>query len=57
MTKQVTSAILQKIRKCRPVRGRKHKGDFGKVLVIGGCEEYSGAPVMVANAAIAVLRS
>ena len=55
--KQVTSAILQKIRKSRPVRGSSHKGDFGKVLIIGGCEEYSGAPAMAANAAVAVLRS
>lgn len=29
-----------------------HKGDYGHVLVIGGCREYSGAPVLCAEAAL-----
>ena len=29
-----------------------HKGDFGKLLVIGGNETYSGAPALVAEAAL-----
>lgn len=28
-----------------------HKGDFGRLLVIGGSETYSGAPALVASAA------
>lgn len=28
-----------------------HKGDHGRVLVVGGCEDYSGAPAMAALAA------
>lgn len=28
-----------------------HKGNYGKLLIIGGCEGYSGAPVMCAQAA------
>ena len=29
-----------------------HKGDFGRLLVCGGCAEYPGAPVFAANAAV-----
>ena len=29
-----------------------HKGDFGKVLIIGGCGDYCGAPNMCSNAAV-----
>ena len=29
-----------------------HKGDFGRVLVIGGSETFSGAPALVAQAAL-----
>lgn len=29
-----------------------HKGDYGKVLIIGGCAEYCGAPNMCSNAAV-----
>jgi len=34
----------------RPVES--HKGDFGKLLVVGGSETYSGAPALVALAAL-----
>ncbi|MCL1888457.1 MAG: NAD(P)H-hydrate dehydratase, partial [Kiritimatiellaeota bacterium] len=30
-----------------------HKGNFGHVLVLGGSEEYTGAPVLTARAALA----
>ncbi len=33
--------------------GCEHKGDFGRLLVVGGCQEYSGTPLLVANAALA----
>jgi hydroxyethylthiazole kinase-like uncharacterized protein yjeF len=36
--------------KTRPPRA--HKGDFGRLLVIGGSETYSGAPGLVALAAL-----
>lgn len=36
--------------KPRPVES--HKGDFGKLLVVGGSETYSGAPALVALAAL-----
>ena len=29
-----------------------HKGDFGKVLVVGGCVGYTGAPYLTASAAV-----
>lgn len=34
-----------------------HKGQNGKVLIIGGSEDYPGAPTLAAMAALAVLRS
>ncbi len=36
----------------RPRSPKAHKGDFGRVLVIGGSEIYSGAPALVALAAL-----
>lgn len=36
--------------KPRPVES--HKGDFGRLLVVGGSETYSGAPALVALAAL-----
>jgi len=47
----ITSSILKLKRKKTSV-----KGDNGKVLVIGGSSEYSGAPVLAALACEAVLR-
>ncbi|MFQ6094725.1 MAG: NAD(P)H-hydrate dehydratase [Candidatus Bathyarchaeia archaeon] len=38
------------VRKPRPPES--HKGDFGRLLVIGGSEIYSGAPALVALAAL-----
>lgn len=34
-----------------------HKGQNGKALIIGGCEELAGAPALAAMASIACLRS
>ena len=36
----------------KPRPAESHKGDFGKLLVIGGSETYSGAPALVALAAL-----
>jgi NAD(P)H-hydrate epimerase len=36
----------------KPRPRESHKGDFGRVLVIGGSETFSGAPAMVALAAL-----
>jgi NAD(P)H-hydrate epimerase len=36
----------------RPRPSESHKGDFGRLLVIGGSETYSGAPTLVALAAL-----
>lgn len=37
-------------RKSRP--SESHKGDFGRLLVVGGSETYSGAPTLVSLAAL-----
>ena len=36
--------------------GKNHKGEFGKVAVIGGCREYTGAPYFGAMTALRVHR-
>ncbi len=33
-------------------RAEAHKGDFGRVLVVGGSKDYVGAPMLVAQAAL-----
>ncbi len=43
--------------KLRPRKRTSHKGQNGRVLVIGGSIEYVGAPTFVGQAALAVLRS
>ena len=52
---EVDSSILQEVYKKRPEWS--HKGDFGKLLVIGGSKTYTGAPALIAYAAIASLRA
>ena len=41
----------------KPRLRTSHKGDNGVVLVIGGSEDYIGAPALVGMSALAVLRS
>jgi hydroxyethylthiazole kinase-like uncharacterized protein yjeF len=36
----------------KPRPSESHKGDFGRLLVVGGSEVYSGAPTLVALAAL-----
>ncbi|VVB81660.1 ADP-dependent (S)-NAD(P)H-hydrate dehydratase [uncultured archaeon] len=40
-----------------PRKRSSHKGDNGVVLIIGGSEDYIGAPALVGMSALAVLRS
>ncbi len=50
----ITTTILKKI----VSRKRKsHKGDFGKILIIGGSYQYPGAPLLAGLAAESALRS
>lgn len=51
----VTASVLKEIKKSRPKWS--HKGDFGRLLVIGGSKKYTGAPALAALAAMASLRS
>jgi len=37
-----------------PRSGKEHKGNFGRLLIIGGSIEYFGAPVLAAKAALSV---
>jgi len=38
----------------KPRQPEAHKGEFGRLLVIGGSEVFSGAPMLVASAALRV---
>lgn len=49
--------LTRSILKMKKRKETSRKGDFGSVLVIGGSEDYIGAPAMAAMAAEAVLRS
>jgi hydroxyethylthiazole kinase-like uncharacterized protein yjeF len=51
----VTSSILGEVYKERPKWS--HKGDYGRLLVIGGSKRYTGAPALVAYSAMAALRT
>ncbi|HLF54464.1 MAG TPA: NAD(P)H-hydrate dehydratase [Candidatus Nanoarchaeia archaeon] len=41
----------------KPRKKSSHKGDNGNVVIIGGSEDYIGAPTLVGMAALATLRS
>ncbi|KAF3938437.1 hypothetical protein ABW19_dt0202298 [Dactylella cylindrospora] len=48
---QKTKEVLLQVRKIIPPLLEKfHKGQMGRVAVIGGCEDYTGAPFFSANA-------
>jgi len=49
------SSILKEVYKERPAWS--HKGDFGKLLIIGGSKIYTGSPALVAYGAMAALRA
>ncbi len=46
--KKITKGILKEVFKKR--KEKSHKGDFGRLLVIGGNEKYSGSPLFNALA-------
>ena len=48
--KRVTKAILKSVYRKRPLWS--HKGDYGRLLVIGGSNLYTGAPFLVGLAAL-----
>jgi len=48
-------SLLPTIRNLVPVLSSdKHKGQSGKIGVVGGCEEYTGAPFFAAYSALNV---
>lgn len=51
--KYLTKSIL----KLKPRKKKAHKGDFGRILVVAGSEDFPGAAVMASSAAEAILRS
>lgn len=51
----INKGILRKVIKKR--KSSSHKGDFGRVLVIGGSIDYVGAAALAGLSALAVLRS
>jgi hydroxyethylthiazole kinase-like uncharacterized protein yjeF len=52
---EVNGSILQKVYKPRPKN--VHKGDYGRLLIVGGNQRYTGAPALAALSAMASLRS
>ena len=49
--KDINASILGKVIQER--KNQTHKGDYGRVLLIGGCYPYGGAIIMAARAAVA----
>ena len=47
---EITEDILTKVIKKRP--SNSHKGNYGRILLIGGSENYGGAIIMAAEAAL-----
>ena len=47
---EITAKILTKVIKKRP--SNSHKGNYGRILLIGGNENYGGAIIMAAEAAL-----
>lgn len=48
-TEMVTPAAMRDLLPERPLDG--HKGTFGRVLVVGGCSDYTGAPILSGRSA------
>lgn len=54
-SKEINKQFLKKVYKKRD--SKSYKGDFGKLLVIGGNQKYSGAPILNSLAAVSSLKS
>ena len=52
---ECNSKTLKKINQKRDTNSTK--GDFGKILIIGGSQDYIGAPDLACNAALSILRT
>ena len=52
---ECNSKTLKKINQKRDKNSTK--GDFGKILIIGGSQDYIGAPHLACNAALSILRT
>ncbi|WP_025087863.1 NAD(P)H-hydrate dehydratase [Ligilactobacillus apodemi] len=48
--KQISESVLKEVIKKRP--SVSHKGDYGRILIIGGNENMGGAAIMSASAAV-----
>lgn len=53
--KEINKQFLKKVYKKR--KPQSHKGDFGKLLIIGRNQKYSGAPILNSLSAVSSLRS
>ncbi len=50
-------SFLEQVRKViPPLTGKLHKGQAGKIGVLGGSREYTGAPYYAAYSALKVVR-
>ncbi len=54
---QIIKTIAAKTIHLKPRAATSHKGQNGKILIIGGSEDYIGAPALVGMSAKAALRS
>ena len=52
---KIKNNILKKVYKIRSKKS--HKGDYGKLLIIGGNEKYTGAPVLNSLSAISAYKT
>lgn len=48
--KRTSASLLRTV--CPPRQQQSHKGDYGRVLILGGAEGYTGAPYLAAQAAL-----
>ena len=56
LSRKISNFIGPKDIKLKPRKKTSHKGQNGRVLVIGGSEDYIGAPTFVGMTSLAVLR-
>ena len=55
MTTVINKALMDEFRRCVPILCKEmHKGQSGKVAVVGGSAEYTGAPYFAAMSSLRV---